>query len=83
MLTTVGSFAALWQSWIGNVVEGSLFACLQSLTMTGVFDNIGMAMVATGVAGGTVPISGGSYGYGGEMVVPAALFAAYLGMRGF
>lgn len=50
----IGSWAALWQSWIGNVVKGSLFAILQSLTMTGVFSTIGEAMIAAGVVGAVV-----------------------------
>ncbi|KAL0632624.1 hypothetical protein Q9L58_008472, partial [Maublancomyces gigas] len=63
-----GSLAALWQSWIGNVVADSLFAIVQSLAMTGVFDTIGEAMIAAGVVGGgiggRVPGSGASYNVG-------------------
>lgn len=32
-----GSFAAFWQSWIGNVVGGSIFAQLQSSGATQAF----------------------------------------------
>lgn len=78
-----GSLAALWQSWIGNVVEGSLFAVLQRLAMTGVFVTIGQAMIAMGLAVGIlplVPVSAGSH-YGGSgaagVMVPAAMLAAY------
>lgn len=45
-----GSFAAMWQSSIGNVVAGSAFATLQSLGATGVF--------ATGAAAGTTASAG-------------------------
>lgn len=46
---SVGSPAAAWQASIGNVVAGSLFAVLQSLTMTGVFYWIGSVMIVVGV----------------------------------
>ncbi|KAL0639434.1 hypothetical protein Q9L58_001462 [Maublancomyces gigas] len=46
----LGSSAAVWQASIGNVVANSLFAVLQSLTMTGVFYWIGSVMVVVGVA---------------------------------
>lgn len=36
------------QAGIGNVAAGSLFAAMQSLTMTGVLINIGTIMVALG-----------------------------------
>lgn len=79
----VGSLAALWQSWIGNVVKGSLFAIIQSLSMTGVFDTIGLALAAMGIVlggiGGLLPVGGG-HRVGGTpgVMVPAAMFAAYL-----
>lgn len=61
----------------------SLFAIVQSLAMTGVFDTIGEAMIAAGVVGGgiggRVPVSGASYhvGRGPGMMVPAAVIAGY------
>lgn len=36
-----GTFAALWQSWIGNVAGGSLFATLQSAGATGLGSVVG------------------------------------------
>lgn len=45
----IGSIAAGWQAMIGNVAAGSLFATLQSLTMTGVLTSIGGWMIGTGV----------------------------------
>ena len=46
-----GSFAAAWQSWIGNVVMGSIFATLQSMAATGA---TAMGITVTGVVGGLV-----------------------------
>lgn len=43
--------AAAWQAWIGNVVAGSLFATLQSMTMSGVLVAMGGGLVAGSVAG--------------------------------
>lgn len=37
----VGTFAALWQSTIGNVAGGSLFATLQSAGATGLGSVVG------------------------------------------
>lgn len=78
----IGSWAALWQSWIGNVAKGSLFAILQSLTMTGVFNTIGAAMIAVGVAGTAAALldafSGGKEhesGSADEIMARAADFA--------
>lgn len=45
----IGSIAAGWQAGIGNVVAGSVFATLQSLTMTGVLTSIGGWMIGAGV----------------------------------
>lgn len=45
----VGSAAAAWQASIGSVVAGSLFAVLQSLTMTGVLYWIGGVMIFVGL----------------------------------
>lgn len=47
----VGSVAAAWMASIGNVVAGSLFATLQSMTMTGTLMAIGGGLIAVGVAG--------------------------------
>lgn len=45
----IGSIAAGWQSGIGAVAAGSLFATLQSLAMTGVLTGIGAGLIGTGV----------------------------------
>lgn len=45
----IGSIAAGWQAGIGDVVAGSLFATLQSLTMTGVLTSIGGWTIGAGV----------------------------------
>lgn len=61
----VDSAAAAWQASIGNVVSGSLFAVLQSLTMTGVFYLIGAVMIIVGLA---IPVLGYLYNkfFGGD-----------------
>lgn len=48
---TVGTVAAAWQASIGNVVAGSLFATLQSMTMTGTLVVVGGGLIAVGAAG--------------------------------
>lgn len=47
----VGTVAAAWQASIGNVVAGSLFATLQSMTMNGVLLAAGVGMITVAVAG--------------------------------
>lgn len=65
-------------------MKGSLFAVVQSLSMTGVFDNIGLALLAMGFTLGEIgrlmPVKGGSYRVSGTpgVMIPAAMFAAYL-----
>ena len=58
--TTAGiakaSYIAVFQSGIGNVAGGSLFATLQSYGATGLF-------VMTGFIGGITAIGGGTYLY--------------------
>ncbi|KAL0635417.1 hypothetical protein Q9L58_005625 [Maublancomyces gigas] len=46
-----GTVAAAWQAAIGNVVAGSCFAMLQSMTMTGTLMSAGGGLIAVGVAG--------------------------------
>lgn len=71
-------------------MKGSLFAIIQSLSMTGVFDTMAEALLAAGIAGGGIggalPVPGGgrhsgagSYRVGGApgAMVPAAVIAAY------
>lgn len=48
--------AAAWQASIGNVVAGSLFATLQSMTMTGTLAAVGGGLIAVG----TVGLAGGA-----------------------
>ncbi|KAI5849271.1 hypothetical protein DFP73DRAFT_540020 [Morchella snyderi] len=43
-----GSVAAQWQSIIGNVVARSFFALLQSMSMSGTFEAIGISLIGTG-----------------------------------
>lgn len=43
--------AAAWQASIGNVVAGSLFATLQSMTMTGTLAAVGGGLIAIGAVG--------------------------------
>lgn len=43
--------AAAWQAAIGNVVAGSFFAILQSMTMTGTLIKVGGGLIAVGVVG--------------------------------
>lgn len=50
-LCVVGTVAAAWMASIGNVVAGSLFATLQSMTMSGTLMDIGGGLIAAGVAG--------------------------------
>lgn len=65
-------------------MKGSLFAVIQSLSMTGVFANIGVALAAMGIVlggiGGLLPVGGGGHRVSGTpgVMVPAAMFAAYL-----
>lgn len=46
----IESAAAAWQSKIGNVVAGSFFAMLQSLTMTGTLKAVGGELISVGVS---------------------------------
>lgn len=43
--------AVAWQASIGNVVAGSLFATLQSMTMTGTLVTVGGVLIVVGTAG--------------------------------
>lgn len=57
---------------------------IQRLTMTGVFSTLGEAMVAAGIAAGTVPpvVSMGGRLVSGWELHAAAAAAAYVGWRG-
>lgn len=57
-----GSLAALWQSSIGNVVVGSLFATLQSLAMSGTFISIGGWLLGIGAVKLLAGVLGGVMG---------------------
>lgn len=46
----LGSIAAGWQASLGSVAAGSLFAIMQSLTMTGVLTAIGGGIIGAGMA---------------------------------
>lgn len=46
----LGSIAAGWQASLGSVAAGSLFAVMQSLTMTGVLTAIGGGIIGGGMA---------------------------------
>lgn len=45
----IGTIAAAWQSSIGSVAAGSLFAILQSMAMSGVFMGVGGVLIAGGL----------------------------------
>mmetsp|Transcript_30122 Transcript_30122/g.50030 ORF Transcript_30122/g.50030 Transcript_30122/m.50030 type:complete len:177 (+) Transcript_30122:433-963(+) len=53
-----GSFMAAWQSSIGNVAAGSLFATLQSLGATGTLAAGAQVGAATAAAGGAALVTG-------------------------
>ena len=57
-----GTAAALWQSYIGNVVAGSLFAGLQSAGAAGVAGTTALGLMGAGAA---VGIAGATRGGGG------------------
>lgn len=44
-----GSLAAAWQASIGSVAAGSLFAVIQTVTMTGVMGAIGGGLIGAGI----------------------------------
>ena len=62
-----GTAAALWQSYIGNVVAGSLFAGLQSAGAAGVAGTTALGLMGAGAAtgGAAVGIAGATRGGGG------------------
>jgi len=89
-VVAAGTTAALWQSTIGNVAAGSLFATLQSAGAAGVAGTTSIGLMAAGAATGGTAVGiaeatrggGGGGGGGGSNEIVAETAGATRGAGG-